>query len=314
MRHIGTLQQRAEAIRFASYLVTQGITAHAEENNGKWAIWVREEDQLGQAKDALAEFVADPANPRYEGVERTAGSRLRKENEKREAAKQNIVQMRNRWGHRAPARKRPLTIAVVLLCGALGVATEMGRDSNNHVMRTLLFCDPHHTLEGWKGETVNEKLIDIRRGQFWRVFTPAFLHGSIFHLAFNMVMFYQLGGMIEHRRRTWRLGLMIITIAVISNVAQALIPNDRGGTWNFVGLSGVVYGLFGYIWMKSRYEPTLGLFIDRVTVIVLMAFMLLGFGGAFASMHLANWAHGVGFLVGVVIAITPLLFRRTPKT
>jgi GlpG protein len=190
------------------------------------------------------------------------------------------------------------------------------QDPNDTVQQALKFFDMRHFAEGWRGQTLDEKFIDVSQGQFWRVFTPAFLHGSVWHLALNMVMFYRFAASIEHRRGTWRLGLLILFTAVVSNLAQAAIPNEWGGTANFVGLSGVVFGLFGYTWMKSRYQPQLGLFIDRYNTGILLGYLVLGFVGVFnvGNMRIANWAHGVGFLAGVVVGLAPVLWRRTQQT
>ena len=318
MRQIGTLSDRAQANRFTAFLVAQGISAHSEETDNHWSIWVREENQLAQAKAALAEFIADPTHPRYQDAEKSAGVRAREESAKRDAAKKNVVEMRNRWSSRRPMRRRPMTIAIVLLCSGLFIVSDSGRATDpvaNIVHRTLMFSDPIQPDAGWRGETLSEKLVDIRRGQWWRAFTPAFLHGHVLHLAMNMVMFYQLAGAIEHRRSTWRLGLLILAIAVISNLFQALVPNQFGGTTQFLGLSGVNYGLFAYLWMKSRFEPELGLYIDRGTVVILVAYLLLGFGGVFntGSVRIANWCHGMGFLTGAIIGIIPTLIRRVSK-
>jgi GlpG protein len=301
MRQIGSLPQRNDAVRFASYLVTKGIKAHAEESRDAWAIWVRDEDHLEDAKAALAEFAADPANPRYRDVENSADARLREETAKRESAKQNVVEMRNRWGGRGSPRQRPLTIAVVLVGSALGVMSGMGQDWDNTLLRKLLFADPKTNI----GDTPRDKLADIARGDWWRVVTPAFLHFGALHLAFNMVMFYQVGSVIEHRRKSWRLALLILATAVPSNLAQALVPNEWGGSIHFAGLSGVVYGLIGYAWMKSRFQPALGIYINRGTVVLAMIYLILGFLGVLdvGNVRMANWAHGVGFLSGMLIGM-----------
>jgi GlpG protein len=132
------------------------------------------------------------------------------------------------------------------------------------------------------------------------------------HLAFNMVMFYQLASMIEHRRGSLYLALLMLAIAVPSNLAQALVPNEWGGTVYFVGLSGVVFGLLGYLWMKSRFDPASGLYINRGTVLMSIIFLGLGFAGFFnvGSMRIANWVHGVGFATGILIGYIPTAFRK----
>ena len=87
MRQIGTLSNRAEATRFAAYLVVQGIHVQSEEDGAAWAVWVRDEDQLTTARAALAEFQADPTQDKFKGVEQSAEQRRREEAAKREAAR-----------------------------------------------------------------------------------------------------------------------------------------------------------------------------------------------------------------------------------
>ncbi|MEW5939256.1 MAG: rhomboid family intramembrane serine protease, partial [Chloroflexota bacterium] len=46
------------------------------------------------------------------------------------------------------------------------------------------------------GAKVNEL---IRAGEVWRLFTPMLLHGSIFHIGFNMYALYSFGVGLERR-------------------------------------------------------------------------------------------------------------------
>ena len=80
----------------------------------------------------------------------------------------------------------------------------------------------------------------------------------------------------------------------------------------FGGMSGVVYGLLGYAWMKTRYDPFAGILIRTDAVVILLIWFLIGVFNGFSSMglHMANWAHGVGFLAGLVIGYAPVLFRK----
>ena len=68
MRQIGVLEDEAEAQRFAAYLVTEGIASHAEEDGEGWAIWVRDENQVETAREALADFRRDPQAAQYQGL------------------------------------------------------------------------------------------------------------------------------------------------------------------------------------------------------------------------------------------------------
>ena len=87
------------------------------------------------------------------------------------------------------------------------------------------------------------------------------MHGNIIHIFFNMWWLVALGTMIEVRRGTLRLAGLVLIAAIVSNFGQYIWMEriDPGEPHIFEGMSGVVYALFGYIWMKSYYEPEQGL-------------------------------------------------------
>jgi GlpG protein len=149
-------------------------------------------------------------------------------------------------------------------------------------------------------------LVAIRRGQVWRLVTPIFLHFGILHLVFNMFWLRDLGGMIELRRGTWRLALIVLAAAVIPNLAQYFWAGPFFG-----GMSGVVYALFGYVWIKGRYEPHLGLGVSQETAFIMLAWLVLCMTGWVGD--IANAAHVAGLVVGVVIAYLPIGVRRLQR-
>ena len=71
------------------------------------------------------------------------------------------------------------------------------------------------------------------------------------------------------------------------------------------GMSGVCYGLFGYLWIRMVLKPQDGLGLRKETVIILMAWLILGFTGILNQLlgvTIANWAHLFGMLMGMLIA------------
>ena len=96
--------------------------------------------------------------------------------------------------------------------------------------------------------------------------------------------------------------LIVVTIAVTSNFAQFLSHGPA-----FSGMSGVVFGLFGYIWMKSRYIPESGFFMHPNTVFLMIGWFLICLTG---FMPIANTAHGVGLFSGMIMGFAPKLWRN----
>jgi GlpG protein len=305
MRQIGTLPTQPQAERFTAYLITQGVPAQADQEGAVWEIWVREEDHLDQAKQALDEFQRAPEDPRYQGVLREANAKLQDELKRREQARKNVVQVGRRWS-RPGLRKTPLVTVVILLCSIVFVLTGLGRDARSTPYRVLGFCDSLQRSD-WDVHRLEDRLIDINRGQVWRLITPIFMHADILHLLFNMIMFHAFASRIEAVKGTWKLGLFVLLIALPSNLAQGLAPATWGtlsGGPAFVGISGVVYGLMGYLWMKTMYAPESGLYVSAGTVLFMLVFMFLGFSGLLNELFrgdIANLAHGVGLLAGMAL-------------
>ena len=86
------------------------------------------------------------------------------------------------------------------------------------------------------------------------------------------------------------------------------MPEALGGWPFFGGMSGVVYGLFGYAWMKSTFDPQAGFRLSQITVIILMAWLVLCMTSAVGSV--ANVAHVVGLVVGAAFGYLPILWRQ----
>ena len=201
--------------------------------------------------------------------------------------------MRGRW-NRPQIGRTPLTVTVIVLSilvtifGGMGKAEEgIGKSINEQ----LFFCSPKDYIASQENP-----LASVANGQLWRTVTPIFVHLNPLHLLFNMLMLFQFGAMVESLKGTVRLaGLMLVT-AVISNVAQAVGPGVLGGTPHFGGMSGVLYGLFGYVWVKSTFYPEPGFYLPQGTAIMLLAWLFLCMTGYLGP--IANIAHVVGLVVG----------------
>jgi len=90
--------------------------------------------------------------------------------------------------------------------------------------------------------------------QAWRYFTPAFIHFSVLHLVFNLLWWWYLGGQIEQRLGSGKLLILLLVGAALPNLAEFFASGPLFG-----GLSGVVYALLGYCWLRSKLQPACGL-------------------------------------------------------
>lgn len=303
MRFIGSLSTEEQAKTLEDYLLTLNVSSRVLHGSKGWELWVQDEDQRERAEQVLEEFQVSPDDPKYA----TAGSRARKlrREAEREAKKRqkNFVDLRERW---QPVRGQfPLTVSLMVISVAvtLGVwSGERGGWIQNKLSITEYVRDGH--LIRW-----HSGLPNVQHGEVWRLVTPIFMHFGIIHLVFNMLMLLQLGAMVEARKGTLLLLVLVLVSAVLSNLGQYWIHlppvTYRGPA--FGGMSGVVYALFGYIWMKSRYDPGSGFYLSSRSVAILIGWFFICLIGI---LPIANAAHAVGLGVGVAIGIAPYAWRK----
>jgi len=326
MRQLGSLPSEQQARQLAAWLVTERIEAHAEQEAAGWVIWVREEDQLPKAREALAHFRSHPDDPRYQNVERAAESLMREEDAKRRQAQNNVVEMRGRWGAASgppgQGRRAPLVMALIGLCILTAIATYDDTMVQGQprpygpIYRALLFADPLAR----QADGSRDLWISIRGGELWRLVTPIFLHYGWSHLIFNMLFLYSFGSSIEDRRGSLFFLLLVVALAVLSNCGQVVEQTLRGHLAQFGGMSGVDYGLLAYLWVKARFDARERYFLSPGTTFIAILWLvlcLLGDIPPFAGLlpetmrHVANGTHVVGLVAGGVIAYVPLLARRS---
>ena len=139
-----------------------------------------------------------------------------------------------------------------------------------------------------------DRLIEVRHGEIWRLLTPMFLHFSPAHIIFNLLNMLTLGKVIERRIGSLDYLGGTLVVALVSNLAQYFI----GGSVAFGGMSGVVYGLFGYVWLRARVDRTFGLAMPTQTIVIALVWFVLCFTNFFGALPIANWAHTGGLVLG----------------
>lgn len=139
-------------------------------------------------------------------------------------------------------------------------------------------------------------------GELWRLATPVFLHFGPFHIAFNGMWLWVLGTKLEAFMGPSRLLGLILVIGVLSNTAQHL----WSGTALFGGMSGVIYGLIGFIWLRQRLAPVAVLALPPGIIGFMLFWLVLCMSGVvtwIAQVGIANAAHLAGLVVGAVAGV-----------
>jgi membrane associated rhomboid family serine protease len=137
----------------------------------------------------------------------------------------------------------------------------------------------------------------VAEGDYWRLFTAAFLHAGILHIAFNMYALYLFGPFVERSLGTTRFVVAYVTMAVASSVFVYWLTEPQVAT---IGASGAVFGLFGLalvLLIRTRQDVR-GLLV----LLVINAFISLQ-GNISWQGHLGGFVTGA--LLGLALAYAP---------
>lgn len=134
----------------------------------------------------------------------------------------------------------------------------------------------------------------IRAGQYYRLFTGLFLHGSIFHLLFNSYALYVIGSQVENFMGR----IKFVIIYIFSGLIGALFSMIFGGDVASIGASGAIFGLMGaLLYFGYYYRVYLGNVVKTQIIPLIALNLFLGF----MSPGVDNFAHIGGLIGGVMI-------------
>jgi len=146
----------------------------------------------------------------------------------------------------------------------------------------------------------------VEHGQWWRIFTAAFLHGGFPHIALNMFALYQVGTIVERAMGPARY-LLLYVCAIVGSGAAVIWFNYDQPT---LGASGAIFGLFGALVAIGLSLPPRGMTIVTQTLPIIAINLAFGF----AVPGISNAAHigGLltGFAVGWVLFQIPSRYRE----
>jgi membrane associated rhomboid family serine protease len=145
------------------------------------------------------------------------------------------------------------------------------------------------------------------------VFASMFLHGSIAHLAGNMLYLWIFGNNVEDSMGPVRFLLFYLLCGVAAAAGQVAVSPHS--TVVMLGASGAIAGVLGgYLVRFPAAQVETCIFFIFITVIRLPAIIVLGFwfllqfaqgigslGGTEAQGGVAWWAHIGGFLAGMLL-------------
>jgi GlpG protein len=301
MRVIGQLANESLARTFGDYLYVQGIENKIESQpDASWAIWVNDEDKLENAAALLEEFRANPTAGKYQSQAKAAAD-LRAESQKsHEAWRKRLRDRRHLFRPLTGYGVGPLTFVLIVASVVVFFLSRFGTE----IERVQVLAITHLWAQGPDVTAWLPGLSELRQGQLWRLITPILIHWNVLHILFNMWWLRDLGSMIEARQSTMQFALLVLVTAAGSNLGEYWL----GHTAVFGGMSGVLYALLGYIWMRGKFDPGSGLFLHPTTVAMMLVWLVVCYAGFVGN--IANAAHVVGLLMGMAWGYLSSLCHR----
>jgi membrane associated rhomboid family serine protease len=137
----------------------------------------------------------------------------------------------------------------------------------------------------------------VADGEWWRIFTSAFIHLGPIHLAFNMFVLYQYGSLVERMYGPIEYGIIYLLCAAGGSVLTILVDPLQSAA----GASGAIFGLVGLLFVVSRrHHAVLGR-EARMMVAGIGGFVVYLLIFTFLVPGISWTGHIGGLLVGAVL-------------
>jgi rhomboid protease GluP len=145
-------------------------------------------------------------------------------------------------------------------------------------------------------------------GQWWRLFTYMFLHGSLMHIAFNMWCLWDLGRLAESLYGRWTFGAIYLITGIGAGLASV--------AWNphvlSVGASGAIFGLAGALissFYLGEFSVPRAALSGTLRSLLFFAGFNLFFGQLFGGID--NACHIGGLITGLILGA--MIARLAPQ-
>ncbi len=283
-------------------LYQRGIDSNVSHSQGgTFLVWVVDETHLERASE-LTQTWLDHGRE-VDLSENAKRGRLAKDQLERAAQnrREQLARARAELARVSQKRPTPLTWGLVAMCvgvywlsgmPALGTGAS---DELRAVLQALAIVDPEVARTPTLIAVFGKQLPwwPLPWSQPWRFVTPVLVHHHVLHLAFNLLVLVQLGRVLEMRHGSRALFVLALVSGVISNVAQYEITGDP----LFAGISGVVYALLGFLWLRGRYDLLVGYRLTDSAVAFMLLWLVFGFVGG-EEQRIANYCHVFGLAIG----------------
>jgi membrane associated rhomboid family serine protease len=134
----------------------------------------------------------------------------------------------------------------------------------------------------------------VWEGALWALFTGCFVHVELMHLLFNVSCLWFLGRALEREIGWLGYAGLILGAGSVSSAAELAVTGQP-----CIGVSGIAYALFGFMWSARARVPGFLEVLDRRTITWFLLWMIGCYVATLAGVwNVANVAHLSGLLFG----------------
>lgn len=351
MRLVGKIESGEFARKFSHFLKKEKIEATIDQEKDErgqaiYLVWIHDEDKIFEAKKLFQTFMENPQDSKYDiwvqpvqEIVQEAPPPLQKKDSHiltsvliAICAFIYLLNLMQEISISKDSKEQMVAvitpIQLALFYDAPSFVIQMSKILKEYPLKAFKESSPEleqkiakiERLPQWRGgytwllNTVTKKpqpigpmFVKIRQKEIWRLFSPCILHTSILHLAFNMLWLWVLGRQIEGKVKKWKMLFMILIAGIITNTCQYLMSGPL-----FLGFSGVVVTMAGFIWARQKQAPWEGYILNRSTFLFLAIFVFGMLGLQIAlfifqslgyqfDLNIANTAHIVGGITGYLM-------------
>lgn len=144
----------------------------------------------------------------------------------------------------------------------------------------------------------DNQLHGVFAGEWYRVLTVVLTHAGWLHLGSNMLVFFQLGNIVEQYYGKARYSFILLAAALLASFSSLWLDAANQPS---VGASGMIFGLFGVMLVTGKkmgvdYRQVMGLLVLNIV---------------FSFVPGVNWhAHAGGLIGGLLAAV---LLQALPR-
>lgn len=156
----------------------------------------------------------------------------------------------------------------------------------------------------WFFENLTGVNLYIVEGEYWRLFTPIFMHSGFSHMLFNSFSLVLFAPALERMLGGGRFLFVYLVSGLIANIATLMLEPL---TYTHLGSSGAIFGLFGYYLAIIMFRKHL---LSRQNSQIIIVICVISVIMTFVQPNINITAHLFGLFGGFLLGSIPYFNKK----